>query len=104
MTTQEEIDYFVAIRDGLRAHPDWLRTAMDAVTQGMHAALTDERNRAGQLDLALRSALVLALPGRLSAEMKELLNGVVARALPQENASEVERKFLKQKQGHSANG
>lgn len=94
VTSQAEADYFIAIRDGLRAHPEWLRTAMDGITQGMYGALADERTRANKLDLALRSALALALPDRVSAETKKLLNETICHVLPKEGASAVERKFL----------
>ncbi len=80
---------------GLAEHPEWLRTALDAVASGMNDAVVKARERANAKDVAMISALGLLHTDRLSAETKRCLNELVARGINPDNASEIEKRALK---------
>lgn len=75
------MQFSALIRDGLAAHPDWLRTAMAAVTAGMADAIGAANKHAADSDLAWRLALTLVDPKRLTAETKEHVGALLVRHL-----------------------
>lgn len=86
----DEISFQMAIRKSLAEHPNWLPSALAAVSAGMADAIAAEQQRASSYDLAFRSALGLLSPERLSAETKAMLNSAIVRAIPDEGASMIE--------------
>jgi hypothetical protein len=95
--------FYHAIANGLSAHPEWLRDAMDAISSGMAGALANANDRAAKKDAAFLSALSLADPARLSSKNKEILNQAIVAAINPANASETERKALERAKDN-ANG
>lgn len=77
--------------DSLAKNPDWLGCAIEAISEGMERAIADLRAQRGACDLAMRSALILAAPGRISQETKSILNGAIICALGSEGLSKIER-------------
>ena len=90
----ERFLFYRAIADGLAAHPDWLRDALDAIAAGMDDALASANERAAKKDIAFMCALSLADPARLSPENKAALNRTIVAAIDPTVASEAERRAL----------
>jgi hypothetical protein len=90
---RDEAAFYNMIHDALEQHPAWLKTALLAVSDGMEGAMRKAQARSGKLDMALRCALGLAAPDRLTADAKAILNKGVLDALPEDScASQIERK------------
>ena len=87
-------DAFMAhLRATICENPTWHTEAILALSSGMHTALRDANQRAADLDMAMRGALVLASDTRVTAETRAALNRQIVRAIGNGN-SPVERAFL----------
>lgn len=95
--------FYHAIANGICAHPEWLRDALDAISAGMAGALANANDRAAKKDAAFLSALSLADPARLSAESRAILNRSIVSAINLSNACETEIRALKRAEDE-ANG
>lgn len=91
----DRLAFAMFIESSLAAHPDWLDTALASVTAGMSAALSRANERCSKYDLAFRSALALADPGRMSSGSKEILNTAIVNAIEPLGACKTEEDFLK---------
>ena len=91
----DEMQFKIFIRASLAKNPEWLRSALDAVSAGMSQAIATANERAGDYDLAFRSALSLADPARLSTEAKELLSKAVVGAIKKHGGgSDIENRSI----------
>jgi hypothetical protein len=105
LRAHDRVDFHVAIMNAIVDHPDWAATAMKAVADGIeiaqaHAAedaataLAEANERAARYEMAMRCALSLADPARLSADVETTLNLTICKAINHEHPAEIERKFL----------
>ena len=92
----DEMQFKGFIRSSLAKNPEWLRSALDAVSAGMSQAVATANERAADYDLAFRSALSLADPARLSADAKEMLSKAVVGAIKKHGGNcEIEERSVK---------
>lgn len=77
----DEMQFKGFIISSLAKNPEWLRSALDAVSSGMSKAIATANERAADYDLAFRSALSLADPARLSGDAKAMLSKAVVGAI-----------------------
>lgn len=91
---EQEARFYSIIRAGLAENPDWLRTALSAVTEGMSDALNAAHERAHKYDMAFRSALSLSDPKRLTADAKQMLCASIVEAINPKNTCQAERDAL----------
>lgn len=94
MSAKDRMQFAMFIEDTLEAHPDWLDTAIQAVSTGMHMALERERQRCISYDLAFRSALALASKDRVTAETRAVLNSAIIKAIRPTSMCQTEKEFM----------
>ena len=82
MDKMREAEFCHNIRTQLALHPEWLSGSLMAVTAGMLDAIQTANERAGKLDVALRSALALSNAARITDDVKQMLSRSILDALP----------------------
>jgi len=95
MTKLAEIEFYAHVAGTIRANPQWMSGALNALCDGMSAAITDANERRATTDAAFLAALSLASNrGRVSKQVRDALNPVILRAIDPANASAVEKAFI----------
>lgn len=79
--SEDELRFGEAIRESLAAHPDWLKTVLHAVVSGIGGALAEANDRTASADLAMRAALLLAGPDRVTSGTKEVFETALLKFL-----------------------
>lgn len=90
----DERAFYASIRQSLRAHPTWLRTALSAFADGMADALAEATERASLKDAAMLAALALCDTKRVSPQLRQTLMDTIGRGISPTCASDIERRFL----------
>jgi hypothetical protein len=93
----DEIDRYnfaAHIHTELSKHPDWLDTAIGAISSGMQEALRLADMRAAKYDRACMAAMALCDASRVTQDTKTNLGRIIAESINPDNASESEKKVL----------
>lgn len=89
-------EFYWFIEHTLTEHPDWLESAINAISSGMETSLKKLRERQSRIDAAFLCALGLLEPNRISQKLKDFLNGnIVEKINMDRNITPTEEKFLK---------